>query len=222
MCCAGSCAGPCATRRCWARASRSSTSCCRCSSPRWAAPIPNSCAAEALTAETFKLEEKRFLQTLDRGLTLLTEASETHGRGRQAARRDRLQALRHLRLPARSDAGRAAPARHRGRCRRLPRRRWRSRRPRRGRAGRAPARRRPRRSGSRSATASARPSSSATTPRRPKARSSSLVARRRRGRRGEGGREVSIVLNQTPFYARVRRPARRHRHDARRGRPALA
>ncbi|KQT53255.1 alanine--tRNA ligase [Aureimonas sp. Leaf454] len=42
---------------------------------------PELVRAEALTAETFKLEEKRFLQTLDRGLTLLTEASETMGAG---------------------------------------------------------------------------------------------------------------------------------------------
>ncbi len=43
-------------------------------------------------------------------------------RGRSARRRDRLQALRHLWFPARSHAGRIAPARHRRRHRGLPRR----------------------------------------------------------------------------------------------------
>ncbi|KQT57422.1 MULTISPECIES: alanine--tRNA ligase [unclassified Aureimonas] len=42
---------------------------------------PELVRAEALTAETFKLEEKRFLQTLDRGLVLLNEASEAMGEG---------------------------------------------------------------------------------------------------------------------------------------------
>ncbi|MBP0615283.1 alanine--tRNA ligase [Jiella mangrovi] len=37
--------------------------------------------AEALISETLKLEEKRFLQTLDRGLTLLSEATEGMGSG---------------------------------------------------------------------------------------------------------------------------------------------
>ncbi|MBC8130712.1 MAG: alanine--tRNA ligase, partial [Rhizobiaceae bacterium] len=42
---------------------------------------PELVRAEALTTETFKLEERRFLQTLDRGLALLTDASEGMGSG---------------------------------------------------------------------------------------------------------------------------------------------
>ena len=44
-----------------------------------------------------------------------------HGRGRHAARRDRVQALRHVRLPLRSDRGRAARPRPERRPRRLRR-----------------------------------------------------------------------------------------------------
>jgi alanyl-tRNA synthetase len=42
---------------------------------------PELLRAEALIAETFKLEEKRFLVTLDRGLSLLTDATEGMGAG---------------------------------------------------------------------------------------------------------------------------------------------
>ncbi|GGD18176.1 alanine--tRNA ligase [Aureimonas glaciei] len=42
---------------------------------------PELVRAEALIAETFKLEEKRFLVTLDRGLSLLTDATEGMGTG---------------------------------------------------------------------------------------------------------------------------------------------
>jgi alanyl-tRNA synthetase len=74
---------------------------------------PELVRGEALITETLKLEETRFRKTLARGLGLLS--------GPPARRRDRLQALRHLRLPARPDAGCAAPARHLGRHRRLHR-----------------------------------------------------------------------------------------------------
>src|SRR5215510_4367944 len=56
---------------------------------------PELVRAEALISETLKLEETRFRKTLERGL----------------------DALRHLWLPARPDAGRAAPARYRRRPR---------------------------------------------------------------------------------------------------------
>ena len=38
----------------------------------------------------------------------------------------------------------------------------------------------------------------------------------------KAGESGAIVLNQTPFYARVRRPGRRHRRDDRRGRARFA
>ncbi len=78
--------------------------------------------AEGLITETLRLEESRFQRTLARGLSLLEEATRLAPRARHPRRRDRLQALRHLRLPARPDAGRAEAARHRRRSRRLHRR----------------------------------------------------------------------------------------------------
>ena len=70
---------------------------------------------QALITETLKLEETRFRKTLEKGLGLLDEASGKPAQGRRVFRRHRLQALRHLRLPARPDAGRAEIARHRRR-----------------------------------------------------------------------------------------------------------
>ena len=111
-------------------------------------PIRSWCAREPLITETLKLEETRFRKTLARGLACSTRRPTTLGDGRPSRRRDRVQALRHLRLPARPDAGRAAPARHRASTPTASTRRWSGRRPRRARAGPARARRRPRRSGS--------------------------------------------------------------------------
>ena len=68
---------------------------------------PELVRAEALITETLRLEETRFRRTLARGLTLLDEATGDLDSRRDARRRRRLPALRHLRLPARPDAGRA-------------------------------------------------------------------------------------------------------------------
>ena len=68
--------------------------------------------AEPLITETLHLEEDRFRRTLSKGLGLLSDATRQAKEGRRARRRCRLQALRYVRLPARSDRGRAAPARH--------------------------------------------------------------------------------------------------------------
>ena len=68
--------------------------------------------AQPLITETLKLEETRFRKTLEKGLGLLAEASRRAEEGRRVRRRYRLQALRHLRLPARPDRGRAEAARH--------------------------------------------------------------------------------------------------------------
>ena len=59
---------------------------------------PELIRAEALIGETLRLEETRFRRTLARGLTLLDEATGGLGDGRDARRRRRLPALRHLRL----------------------------------------------------------------------------------------------------------------------------
>ena len=65
------------------------------------AAYPELKRAEALIAETLKLEETRFRETLARGLKLLDEATGHAEIGRSVGRRCRLQALRHLRLSAR-------------------------------------------------------------------------------------------------------------------------
>ena len=106
-------------------------------------------------------------------------------RGRAASRRRRLPALRHLRLPARPDPGRAARAGTAASTSPASMRRWPSRRRRRAPPGPAPARRPTRASGSTSPRGTGRPSSSATTPRPPRARcwrSSSAGTRSRRRR----------------------------------------
>ncbi len=86
------------------------------------AAYPELGRAEALITETLKLEETRFKNTLGNGLKLLGEASSRSRQGRDLPGRRRLQALRHLRLPARPDRGRAARARHRRRHQGLRRR----------------------------------------------------------------------------------------------------
>ncbi len=64
--------------------------------------------AEPVIVETLRQEEVRFRATLGRGMALLDEATAGLGAGDVLLRRDRLQALRHLRLPARPHPGRGA------------------------------------------------------------------------------------------------------------------
>ena len=66
---------------------------------------PELIRAEPLITETLKLEETRFRKTLERGLSILDEETRSLTRGPEPLGRDRLHALRHLRLPARSHAG---------------------------------------------------------------------------------------------------------------------
>ena len=146
-------------------------------------------------------EEGGFRPTLTRGVTLLDETfAKDAGRG---ARRRRLQAPRHLRLPARGHPGDRRRARRRRRPRRLRRRSCRSSAP----APRRPARRATStptaRASSRSSTSTAPPSSSAarrTRPRPPCSPSSRATTA-----------TASIFLDRTPVLRRVRRPGRRHR-----------
>ena len=156
--------------------------------------------AEGLISETLRLEEGRFLKTLARGLSLLEEATGGLQKGAYARRRDGLQALRHLRLPARPDAGRAEGARHRRRSHRLQRRH--------GAAARRGARElgglgrcgdRERLAAS-CATGTARPNSSATTPRAPRrrcSRSSRTAPRPRRWTRATRARSSSTRRRST-------------------------
>ena len=113
------------------------------------AAYPELLRAQPLITETLRLEETNFKQTLERGLRLLEEETARLGPGEALLRRDRLPALRHLRLSARPDRGRAARTGPQGGGRRASRRQWRASARRRAGAGSARARRRPRRSGSR-------------------------------------------------------------------------
>jgi alanyl-tRNA synthetase len=61
--------------------------------------------AKAMIVETLRLEESRFRRTLDRGLRILDEETARPGRRRPAGGRGRVQALRYLRLSARSHSG---------------------------------------------------------------------------------------------------------------------
>ena len=83
------------------------------------AAYPELVRAEALIIETLLLEETRFRQMLDRGLHLLTEETARLGDRQPLPGARGVPALRHLRLPARPDAGRAARAGARGGPRRL-------------------------------------------------------------------------------------------------------
>ena len=75
------------------------------------AAYPELVRAQPLIEATLQQEETRFRQTLVNGLKLLDEATADLGEGGTLAGRNRVQALRHLRLPLRSDRGRAcAPA----------------------------------------------------------------------------------------------------------------
>ena len=122
MCCAGSCAARCATRSCSARSEPLMHRLVWALVREMGQAYPDLVRAENLIEETLRLEETRFRKTLERGLSILDEKSSSLEEGRHVRRRYRLHAVRHLRLPARSDPGRAEVARHRRRSRFLHRR----------------------------------------------------------------------------------------------------
>ena len=80
---------------------------------------------KARVAQVLKAEEERFGETLDNGMRILERgAGETRSPGsgaeaERSRRRDRVRALRHVRLPARSHRGRRARPRRRGRRSRI-------------------------------------------------------------------------------------------------------
>ena len=68
MCCAGSCAAPCAMRSCSARASRLMHRLVWALVREMGQAYPELVRAEKLIEETLRLEETRFRKTLERGL----------------------------------------------------------------------------------------------------------------------------------------------------------
>ena len=139
--------------------------------------------AEALITETLKLEEIALPPHAGARACDPRRGEQDAQERRHVRRRDRVHALRHLRLSARSDPGRAAAARHRRRYRGLHRRHGASSARRRARRGRARARRPTRRCGSACAKKSAAPNSSATRPKAPKAWSRRWCATARKSTR---------------------------------------
>jgi alanyl-tRNA synthetase len=174
---------------------------------------PELVRAEALISETLKLEETRFRKTLDRGLSLLDEATRDLGTRATAGRRDRLQALRHLWLPARPDPGRAARSGASPSTMPASRRPWSGRRRKRAPTGRAPATRRPR-----TVWFELRERVGATEflgydTEKAEGVVEALV-RRRCGRRGGGGRRDRAARDEPDaVLRRIRRPDGRHRND---------
>ena len=121
MCCAASCAAPCAMLSLLGAKDPLMHKLVPVLVREMGRAYPELLRAEALIAETLKLEETRFRKTLERGLA----CSTTHraiSSGAVFSGDDRLQALRHLWLPARPDAGCTARPRHHGRHGRLQRR----------------------------------------------------------------------------------------------------
>ena len=178
---------------------------------------PELIRAEALITETLKLEETRFRKTLERGLAPARREERRPEAGRHVRRRDRLQALRHLRLSARPDPGRAARARHRRRSRRLRRRHG------------APAREGARllvglgRGGAgggvvRAAREARRHRIPRLRDRERRGRGHRAGTRRPGSRRAEGRRERRRHGQPDAVLRRVRRPGRRQGRDAARGR----
>ena len=176
--------------------------------------------AEALITETLKLEEIRFRKTLERGLSILDDASKRPEEGRHVRRRDRFHALRHVRLSRsispRTRCARAASA---STSLRSPMRWSASAQGARvvGRVGRGCGR-----DGVvRVARKARRHRFSRLRDRDRRRRRRRAGARRQGGRRAEQGRERRGGAQPDAVLRRVRRPGWRHRHDDRRRR-ALA
>ena len=126
---------------------------------------------------------------------------------------DRLQALRHLRLPARPHAGCAASRAASASTPRPSRRRWRSRRTRRARPGRARARRRPRRSGSRSRERAGATEFLGYDTETAEGEIRAIAQGRQGGRERQGRRGGDARAQPDAVLRRVRRPGRRHGRD---------
>ena len=214
MCCAASCAAPCAMRSCSARSEPLMWRLVPTLVREMGAAYPELVRAEPLITETLKLEETRFRRTLERGLALLDEASarlvtagdvlagdiaftlyDTYGFPldlTQDALRPRGIGVDTDGFNAAMERQQAEGARGLGGLRRGGDRGGLVRAPRQG---------------------SAPPSSSATTPRRPKASCWRIVTDGAEVDEPAGRRERRDRRQPDAVLWRVRRPGRRHRHD---------
>ncbi len=89
--------------------------------PRWATPIPSWQAASSASPRCSKAEEERFFETIENGMEILDERRWPRWPSKLFNGETRLQAARHLRLPAGPDRRRLPRAqrhRRRGRLRR--------------------------------------------------------------------------------------------------------
>ena len=132
---------------------------------------------------------------------------------RQSQGRDRVHALRHLRLSARSHPGRAARRAASASISTPSTRRWSSRRPRRAPRGRAPARPRRRRCGFRSARRLGATEFLGYETETRRGRGRGAHPRRQGSRRAQGRRDRRGDRQPDAVLRRVRRPGRRHRRD---------
>ena len=176
--------------------------------------------AEPVIVETLRQEEERFRRTLGRGMALLDEATAGLRRRRRAVRRDRVQALRHLRLPARPHPGRGARHAASASTRPASTRPWSASARWRARTGRAPASRRRAPSGSRCANGSARPMFLGYEETEATGELLALVKDGAEVERGRGRRDRRGALRPHALLRRERRPGRRPRRD--RAGPAAA
>ena len=122
MCCAASCAAPCAMRNLLGANDPLMWRLVPALVREMGAAYPELMRAESLIAETLKLEETRFRDTLARGLQFSTKRRATCAPAHKLAGEVAFKLYDTYRLSARPDAGRAARARHRRRHRRLQRR----------------------------------------------------------------------------------------------------
>ena len=119
-CCDGSCGAPRGTASCSASTSRSCTRSSARSWPRWATPIRRSHATRRDTGSCpHRGGALRGHARPRPGAAGRGDRGDAADGGKRPGRRRRLQALRHLRLPARPDRGHPARRGHDGRARRL-------------------------------------------------------------------------------------------------------
>ncbi len=162
---------------------------------------PELTRAEALIAETLKLEETRFRRTLERGLSILEEESKRLRARRRAQRRHRFYSVRYVWLSAGSHAGRAEVDANTVNTSTLQCRQCKSSARRRAPPGRARATPRPKRSGSACAKKSGATEFLGYETERAEGVVAALVRDGKEVPALKAGESGSVIVNQTPFYA---------------------